>query len=524
MLLMKKFGYLFLAMAALAMVGCGQKKQAASVEVTPIMKKALNDSSSIFFANFGAYPSQRDSLPIGVFDSGTGGLTVLEVMLKADNMNNITGALKPDGIPDFAGEDFEYLGDQANMPYGNYSSEGKDDYLRELAVKDALFMLGNKYYTSNIEKNPKGEKKPVKIIVIACNTATAYGLKDIQHLLELSKTGVKVIGVINAGVNALFSELDKVKDKDSLSVGVMATVGTISSNAYARTIKEVAKAKHYKNYIEVVNQPGAGFAESVDLEPDFVDPSLTEPRATYRGPKMGTAPDDIKERLLSVYHFDFSNNHVLYKKEGGKYVEFQLNSAANYARFHLVSLFDKLARSKKQAPLKSVILGCTHYPFLLDTLKETINELRNYKVNGQPIYAHLISPDFTFIDPAIFTAIECYQTLRQDKQLALRARGGKLQAFISVPYYLVKPENLDKEGGLSYDFKFGRNPGTEDITTVFVPFSRTNIKKENLERIQKLVPHCYEQIVKILEPESADAKPAGAKPVGTKKVVKANGC
>src|SRR5574344_2731444 len=217
---MKKFGYLFLAksavvitIAAFVAAGCGQKKQAASVEVTPIMKKALNDSSSIFFANFGAYPSQRDSLPIGVFDSGTGGLTVLEVMLKSDNIKNITGADGHDGIPDFAGEDFEYLGDQANMPYGNYSSEGKDDYLRELAVKDALFMLGNKYYTSNIEKNPKGVKKPVKIIVIACNTATAYGLKDIKNLLELSKTGVKVIGVINAGVNALFAELDKIKEK-----------------------------------------------------------------------------------------------------------------------------------------------------------------------------------------------------------------------------------------------------------------------------------------------------------------------
>lgn len=505
-LVMKKFGYLFLAkfavvitIAAFVAAGCGQKKQAASVEVTPIIKKALSDSSSIYFANFGEYPSQRDSLPIGVFDSGTGGLTVLEVMLKSDNMSNITGAKKSDGIPDFAGEDFEYLGDQANMPYGNYSSEGKDNYLRELAVKDALFLLGGKYYTNFADKYPKGTKKPVKIIVIACNTATAYGLKDIQNLLALSKTGVKVIGVINAGVNALFSELENIKEKDSVSVGVMATVGTISSNAYARTIKEVARDKKYNNYIEVVNQPGAGFAESVDLEPDFVDPSLTEPRSTYRGPKMGTAPDDIKERLLPVYNFDFSNHHVLYKKVGNKYVDFQLNSAANYARFHLVSLFDKLSHSKVRAPLKSIILGCTHYPFLLDTLKQTINELRTYTQNGNLVYAPLISKDFTFIDPAIFTAIECYQTLRKDKQLALRAREGKVQAFISVPYYLVKPENLDKDGGLSYDFKFGRNVGTEDITTVFVPFSRTNIKPENLERIHKLVPHCYEQIEKVLE-------------------------
>ena len=102
--------------------------------------------------------------PIGVFDSGTGGLTVLEKLLASDAFDNCTGEQCPDGKPDFSAENFVYFGDQANMPYGMYDAEGKADFLRELVVRDAKFMLDAKSH------------EPAKIIVIACNTATAYGL------------------------------------------------------------------------------------------------------------------------------------------------------------------------------------------------------------------------------------------------------------------------------------------------------------------------------------------------------------
>ena len=76
-----------------------------------------------------------DEAPIGVFDSGLGGLTVLERLLDVDQVNNATGLYGPDGVPDLARERFVYLGDQANMPYGDYAAEGKSDYLRELILK-----------------------------------------------------------------------------------------------------------------------------------------------------------------------------------------------------------------------------------------------------------------------------------------------------------------------------------------------------------------------------------------------------
>lgn len=489
---------LFLAVALLCACGSNSKKE-ESVELSPIMEKALNDQTSRFYADFKAFPQEKELLPIGVFDSGTGGLTVLEVMLTIDKIDNITGALRPDGIPDFAGENFQFLGDMANMPYGNYAAENKSDFFKELVVKDALFLLGDKYYKSPLDNEPIGEKEKSKIIVIACNTATAWGLNDIKTVLEQSGTGIKVIGVINAGVNALFDNLAKDSLNFSTTVGVLATKGTIASNAYERTIREEQIANAYKGNINVVNHACAGFAESVDMEKDFVNVALDAPRDGYRGPKMGFEDDDIKKELLPAYNFTYGNNAILYKKEGGEFTEFQLNSAANYARFHLVTLLEKHRKSGNDAPMKNIILGCTHYPFLLDTLVKAVEELRAYRENGKAVYKELLAEDFTFIDPAVFTAIECYYSLRADRNLALRTDDGKVEAYISVPAYGLAPGSVDEAGNLTYDFKYGREYGTEDVTTVFVPFSRRYISKENLGRLEALVPYSYNEINKMME-------------------------
>jgi site-specific recombinase XerD len=71
--------------------------------------------------------------------------TVLEAVKAHDRHHNLTGAEGADGVPDFAGERFVYFGDQANMPYGNYASAGRTDFLRELVLRDALFLLGRRH-------------------------------------------------------------------------------------------------------------------------------------------------------------------------------------------------------------------------------------------------------------------------------------------------------------------------------------------------------------------------------------------
>ena len=166
---------------------------------------------------------------------------------------------------------------------------------------------------------------------------------------------------------------------------------------------------------------------------------------------------------------------------------------------HTREVVDSSLRPLLQSGVDTVVLGCTHYPFLLDTLKQVMSELAEVKVGDNYLYRDIIAPDFTFIDPAIYTAIECYNSLRQDKLLALKTTDTKLDAYISVPAYGLPFEKIDNEGNLTYDFKYGREVGTEDVTTLFVPFSRRYINSDNLKRIEARLPYSYKLINEILK-------------------------
>lgn len=85
------------------------------------------------------------------------------------------------------------------MPYGNYHKENQDTLLEEHIIKDVQFLLSNKYYPDAHSAIYRTDKSPVKSIVIACNTATAYGTEKINLLMDRAGLDIKVIGVIDAG-------------------------------------------------------------------------------------------------------------------------------------------------------------------------------------------------------------------------------------------------------------------------------------------------------------------------------------
>ena len=491
---------LLAALLLLTVFQPGCRKQEIPVDNMAVVNKALFDTASNFYVEFDEYPGEMRNLPIGIFDSGTGGLTVLEKLLSLDRFDNITGREGRDSILDFAGEHFVYLADQANMPYGNYNAEGNNEYLKELVLKDALFLMDDDYFSNPIEETPTGIKPRAKIIVVACNTATAYGLDLIKSMVEQTGTGVKVIGVINAGVSATLDELELKGNEKPFAIGVLATPGTIASGAYERTIREELAARGITTHIDIVNQPGYGFAEAVDSDPDYVNPLLFAPRSSYRGPVLGEAEGCINQELLKAYNFDFSENKVLARRStGGGYASLQLNSADNYARFNMVSLLERHRQDSTGTPIRAIILGCTHYPFYLETLNETLAELREYREDGRYPYRDLIADEITFIDPAVYTAIECYNTLRADGNLAYRITPTKVEAYISVPSNLLVDTCLTSEGLLSYGFKYGRKTGTEEQTTKQVPFSLNNIDENNLKRIEERLPYSYALIAPSLK-------------------------
>ena len=129
--------------------------------------------------------------PIGFLDSGVGGLSVVkEVMKKLPNENIL------------------FIGDSARNPYGNRTKEEVIQYSRELSH----FLL----------------KKNIKMLVIACNTATAAALKVLQEELD-----IPVIGVIEPGSQAA---VQKTKNNH---VGVIGTVRTVESSEHLNQIKKL---------------------------------------------------------------------------------------------------------------------------------------------------------------------------------------------------------------------------------------------------------------------------------------------
>ena len=208
--------------------GCTQKNDQISDKFR-IISEIETDQASPFYIDIDHYPRDRNELPIGIFDSGTGGLTVLNSIFNLDQFSNDSHKMDSDGIRDFINERFIYLADEANMPYGKYNSEGKADFLRELLIKDVRFLLDQNYYDSPSDSIVKNDKEPVKAIVIACNTATAYGLETVQQAIGEWGLNIEVLGIVNAGAGGAFKHLISTGRKNAV-IGVMATERNRSSN------------------------------------------------------------------------------------------------------------------------------------------------------------------------------------------------------------------------------------------------------------------------------------------------------
>jgi glutamate racemase len=132
--------------------------------------------------------------PIGVFDSGIGGLTVVQAMTRHLPYENIV-----------------YFGDTARVPYGPKSPQ----VVREYAAQDTDVLLSHN----------------VKMIIIACNTVSAVALDVVQN-----KAKVPVVGVIFPGAEAAARATEKKR------IGIIGTVGTVTSNAYPNALRQIDPA------------------------------------------------------------------------------------------------------------------------------------------------------------------------------------------------------------------------------------------------------------------------------------------
>ena len=203
--------------------------------------------------------------PIGVFDSGFGGLTVAREIAKA--------------LPQ---ESLIYVGDSARCPYGPRDLSEVDGFVQQIGAW--LVAQG------------------VKMIVIACNTATAAGLAHAQRTFS-----VPVIGVVEPGARAA------VHATRNRRVGVIATKGTIDSGAYAKAIRHI----------------DAGITVFSTATPRFVE-------IAERGIRMAEGPVEDYTSLASKVYI-----RPAFQEIAKEYLE-----------------------PLRRCEIDTLVLGCTHYPLL----------------------------------------------------------------------------------------------------------------------------------------------------------------
>lgn len=194
--------------------------------------------------------------PIAILDSGVGGLTVVKEVMRQLPREKII-----------------YFGDTARTPYGPRSAEEVVRFTREIV--DYL-----------IQFHPK-------MIVIACNTATAVALADIR-----SRVAIPVVGVINPGARAAIGRTK------TGCVGVIGTEGTIKSGAYENALRELSP------HVQVVSEACPRFVPLVE-------------KGNFRSSLAYNVVHDSIEHMRSY-------------------------------------------------PIDCLILGCTHYPFLIEPISEVM--------------------------------------------------------------------------------------------------------------------------------------------------------
>ena len=454
----------------------------------PIAQKALTDTASVYYIGADRYPQDISGLPIGVLDCSVNGFEVVERLLTLDCFDNITGKPEPDGIIDFGGENIQFLSDRANGPYGGYIEVGSLDFLKEQVLSNTIFLMSDDYFNLAGDEYRSGFKEPVKMIIVSSPVADLRVLPDINNFLEQSGIGVKAIGVVEAGIREAVSDVD---EDGNLCVGVLFAPDGVSSIEYESMIRKSVGNTGGK--VQVLNQEAVGLDAAIKGDTAYVDTTAVVARDSYAGPVAGVSYNNIDMSLFDRYGFDTQDNALLYVRKGDL-SGVQLNSVENYARFHLVSMIERHRRSGSRVPISSIILADGSYAQIRDILEEVMEELYNYRRGGIYLYRSVISPDFRFIDPAECAAAEAYKVLRNDRNLALRGELTRLESFITMPSASLPEDALNPDGTMKDDYKYGRQCGSEDLTTKVVPFAPRYVTPEIMNYIERNNSEVYSLI------------------------------
>ena len=280
-------------------------------------------------------PQNNDpaSQPIGVFDSGIGGLTVVRALREL--------------LPQ---EDIFYLGDTARLPYGGKDRATIERYSLEIA---GLLLAENS-----------------KMIVVACNTASALALPRLRQTLR-----IPVLGVIVPGARAAVQQTRNGK------IGILATRATVASAAYDRAIEA------FEAGVEVISQACPLLVPLIE-EAWLDDPVTREILERYLNPLLAAGVDTL---VLGCTHYPLLE--PLIAEVAGPGVAL-IDSAFNCAAAVRQVLEDKGLRNTQEAPGNlQVALTDSFNPFLKTV--ETVLRLRIDQLERRVVQGVTILPPLT---------------------------------------------------------------------------------------------------------------------------------
>ena len=221
-----------------------------SPDILPYVGTVISDTTSWSNHVLRDYEVDRNGT-IALMGASRNCALLTEYLLTCDVFDNVDGSLKSDGLPDFAGETFAPLFDEANPPYADYVTAENESFLREIAVKNAISCIAPICHSTPYDKEMTQEKAPAKVILLSSSILSGYGCSDIDTLFASFGKDIPVV----APVKALADLAIKRHGKDA-AIGIWADSHILASGVYGLEFHKIADKGQPIEY--------AGFSPSGD--------------------------------------------------------------------------------------------------------------------------------------------------------------------------------------------------------------------------------------------------------------------
>lgn len=192
-------------------------------------------------------------------------LEISSYLLTSDHFNNINGRNVPDGLVDFAGEDFCAVLDYLHTPYNALVAAGMKDSLIAVSIRNFIAAVDSTYYLNTYDVEKLGRKRPAKMVVLASAPMASYGYFDIDTLCDIAGCNIPLITPLHAMLDQAWA-----KHGNGLNVAVWSSDSTGLSGVYADVMASEKKLRGDDSADYTVITPDSTATDSMTAFLDFM--------------------------------------------------------------------------------------------------------------------------------------------------------------------------------------------------------------------------------------------------------------